>query len=234
MQEENILELRNVGIKFSKQKSILKARESREFWALKDITFDIKKGEVLGVIGKNGAGKSTLLALLAGIISPTTGTIETRTKSISLLSLQAGFVPFLSGRKNIVLSGMLMGFSKNEMIKRLDEIIAFAELEEFIDEPVVNYSAGMKTRLGFATAINIEPDVILIDEVLGVGDAAFKKKSSEVLKAKLDEKHTTALIVSHSESTIRDLCDRVVFIQKGVTQFMGDVEEGLRRYNQPV
>jgi lipopolysaccharide transport system ATP-binding protein len=170
------------------------------------------------------------LSVLAGIIAPNEGAIVSHTESISLLSLQAGFVPFLSGRKNIILSGMLMGFSKKDMDKRMEEIIEFSELRDFIDEPVVTYSSGMKTRLGFSTAIHIDPDVILIDEVLGVGDAAFRKKSGDALKGKLAG-DTSAVIVSHSEETIKELCDRVVFIHNGVGTYYGDVSTGMAQYN---
>lgn len=230
--ENNLIEVKNVGIRFSRRKSLLKAKKSNDFWALKDISFEIKKGEVLGILGKNGAGKSTLLTLLAGIIAPTVGSIHLNTKNISLLSLQAGFVPFLSARKNIILSGMLLGFTKEEMLNRMDDIISFSELEEFIDEPVVNFSSGMKTRLGFATAINIDPDIILIDEVLGVGDASFKKKSKKVLKEKFIDGDKTAIIVSHSESTIRELCTRAILINKGVTVSSGNPEKVLEDYSK--
>ena len=214
MKNENVIEVRNVGVMFERKRSLLKANSSKKFWALKDVSFELKKGEVLGVLGKNGAGKSTLLSLLAGIIAPTKGVIESRTNNVSLLSLQAGFVPFLSGRKNIFLSGMLMGFSKKQMETMVEDIIDFSELADFIDEPVANYSAGMKTRLGFSTAIKIEPDVILIDEVLGVGDADFQKKSSQALKEKL-KGDMTAVIVSHNEKTISELCDRSILIKNG-------------------
>lgn len=228
---ENIIEIKNVGVKFSKKRSFLRAKKSNAFWALNDVSFNIKKGEVLGIIGRNGAGKSTLLTLLAGIISPSKGSVSSKTNRISLLSLQAGFVPFLSGRKNIILAGMLLGFSKEEMLNLMDEIVEFSELGTFIDEPVVNYSAGMKTRLGFSTAIIINPSVILIDEVLGVGDASFRKKSEEALREKLGG-DTTAVIVSHSEAMVRSICDRVVLISEGKTCYEGSVEEGIAMYNQ--
>lgn len=227
---ENIIELKNVGVRFSKRKSLLKAKSSKEFWPLKGVSFDVRKGEVLGVIGKNGAGKSTLLTLIAGIISPSEGKIINKTNSTSLLSLHAGFVPFLSGRKNIILSGMLLGLEKSQVLEKMDEIIEFSGLGDFIDEPVVNYSSGMKTRLGFSTAININPDVILIDEVLGVGDAEFRDKSEKALREKLAG-NTTAIIVSHSESTIKQLCDRVVYISGGKSRYCGDVAKGLKLYS---
>jgi len=231
MNSETLIKLNNVGVKFSKRKSLLKAKKSSDFWALKGISFEVKKGEVLGVIGKNGAGKSTLLTILAGIISPSTGSIEFNTQSVSLLSLSAGFVKFLSGRKNIILSGMLMGFTKTQMLEKMDDIINFADIGDFIDKPVVTYSTGMKTRLGFATALNIDPDIILIDEVLGVGDAAFKEKSSKALKDKFITGDKTAIIVSHSESTIRDLCDRIVWINRGEVQDISEVDSAMNKYN---
>lgn len=229
---DNIIEIRNVGIKFVKKKSLLKAKQSNEFWALNDISFDIKKGEVLGIMGRNGAGKSTLLSLLARIIAPTKGSINFNTNSVSLLSLQAGFVPFLSGRKNIVLSGLLLGLSRAQIDEKMEEIIEFSELGEFIDEPVINYSSGMKTRLGFSTAIKINPDVILIDEVLGVGDAGFKTKSSRALKEKIHSTNITGVIVSHSENTLKDVCDRIIVIDKGVVVHDGDVDAGVESYNK--
>ena len=229
---ETLIKLNNVGVKFSKRKSLFKARKSSDFWALKDISFEVKKGEVLGVIGKNGAGKSTLLTILAGIISPSSGSIEFNTKSVSLLSLSAGFVKFLSGRKNIILSGMLMGLSKKEMMEKMDDIIKFADIGEFIDKPVVTYSTGMKTRLGFATALHINPDIILIDEVLGVGDASFKEKSSKALKEKFIHGNKTAIIVSHNEGTIKELCDRIVWINRGEVQDVSAVDSVMEKYNK--
>lgn len=232
MNNEILIEAKNVGIFYKKKKSFFKVNEGRVFWALQDVSFDLYKGEVLGVIGRNGAGKSTLLSLLAGIISPSTGNITYKTESISLLSLQAGFEPFLSGRKNILLSGMFLGLSYEYMQSKVDEIIEFSELGEFIDEPVTTYSAGMKTRLGFSTAIQVCPDIILIDEVLGVGDFDFRRKSSRALKAKIKKAETTAVIVSHNRKTIIDLCDRVLIVEKGKSLFLGVTDEAIAFYDK--
>jgi len=182
----------------------------------------------LGIIGKNGAGKSTLLSLMAGIISPSKGTIKSNAQKVFLLSLQAGFVPFLSGRKNIVLSGLLLGMDRKEIEGLTEQIIAFADLGKFIDEPVAVYSSGMKARLGFAISISIHSDIILIDEVLGVGDSTFKRKSSKAMKNKIKE--TTSVIVSHSMETIQELCTRVIVISSHNIVHNGSVEDGIRIY----
>src|SRR5262249_15432514 len=146
---------------------------SNAFWALHDVSFDLRHGETLGVIGRNGAGKSTLLRLLAGILAPDTGSIMRKTDKVSLLALQAGFIPALTRRENAVLSGILLGMERADIESRMDEIVRFAELEQFIDEPVRTYSSGMRARLGFTVAFQADPDVLLIDEVLGIGDASF-------------------------------------------------------------
>ncbi len=226
-----LVRCKNVGINFKRRSSLLKVHQAREFWALKDVSFEVRKGEVLGVIGKNGAGKSTILSILAGIFDPDRGTIEHNTKSVSLLSLQAGFIPYLSGRKNIYLNGLLLGLSLKEIKDKINDIIKFSELEDFIDEPVDSYSSGMKTRLGFSSALYVKPDIILIDEVLGVGDASFKKKSTDTMKERLAHGDTTAVVVSHNEGTIKDLCDRAVWIEKGKSVFEGSPDDAIKYYN---
>jgi lipopolysaccharide transport system ATP-binding protein len=225
MEKEVLIEMKNVGIAYNIRGSLLKAKKRKEFWALKDISLKLYKGEVLGVLGRNGAGKSTLLSLLSGIISPNRGEIISHVSKVSLLSLQTGFIPYLSGRKNIILSGMFLGIPKAKLEEKMEEIIAFAELGECIDQPVQNYSSGMKSRLGFATAIHIEPDVILIDEVLGVGDERFKKKSSKYMKEKLRDQGITAVLVSHSEKLVREICDRAVLIRDGEIKASGDLDK---------
>ncbi|MCZ6784912.1 MAG: ABC transporter ATP-binding protein [Proteobacteria bacterium] len=231
MDSATLLSLRNVGVSFPRVRPGRGFRRQRDaFWALKDVSFDLYEGEALGVIGRNGAGKTTLMRLLAGILVPDRGTFTSSGVRSSLLSLNVGMVPHLSGRENIVLSGMLLGLERRQILDCMDAIIAFAELEEFIDDPVSTYSSGMKARLGFATAFQIDPDVLLIDEVLGVGDAAFAEKSSGVLREKI-RSHKTVVLVSHNAQRIRNLCDRAVWLDKGVTRAEGSTDEVITQYS---
>jgi lipopolysaccharide transport system ATP-binding protein len=225
-----ILTLKNVGVKFEKKPSLIKAQTANAFWALQDISFDVYHNEVLGIMGKNGAGKSTLLTLMAGIIGPSKGEVHSKINKAFLLSLQAGFVPFLSGRENIIMSGLLLGMNRKEIESLSNKIIEFADIGEFIDEPVAVYSSGMKARLGFAVAINVHSDLVLIDEVLGVGDADFKAKSTKAMKEKIAE--TTTVIVSHSPETIKELCTRLIVINGKTIVHNGDVETGLQIYKK--
>ena len=213
-----IIELKNVGVRYRRKAGFMR---SNTFWALHDVSFDLKHGETLGVIGRNGAGKSTLLRLLAGILAPDTGTILHKTDRVSLLALQAGFIPALTGRENAVLSGILLGMTRAEVEARMDEMVRFAELEDFIDEPVRAYSSGMRARLGFTVAFQADPDVLLIDEVLGIGDVSFKEKSSAAMREKIAS-DKTVVIVTHQAETVLELCDRVVWVEKGVTVEMGE------------
>ncbi|NMQ18934.1 ABC transporter ATP-binding protein [Candidatus Competibacter phosphatis] len=201
------------------------------FWALRDVSFDLHHGESLGVIGRNGAGKSTLLQLLAGILRPDQGTLINHGVRATLLSLQIGFVPYLSGRQNAILSGMLLGLAKQEVEEKMADIRAFSELGDFFDQPINAYSSGMKARLGFSVAFQLNPDVLLIDEVLGVGDAEFKAKSSQIMREKI-RSDKTIVLVSHSPGTIRQLCDRAVWIDNGATRAEGETTEVLDRYEQ--
>jgi len=226
--DNRILSLDHVGLYYSRRQGFLK--RSR-FWALEDVSFDLYAAETLGVIGRNGVGKSTLLRLLAGIIAPNTGKVVVHRPGlrISLISLGAGFVPFLSGRENAILNGLMLGATKSEMISRMDDILAFSELDGFFDEPVNTYSTGMRARLGFSVAFHLELDVILLDEVLGVGDEAFRKKSTEAMKQKIKSEKTVVL-VSHSVPLLKELCDRIVWIEAGRTQVQGKVPEVLEAY----
>jgi lipopolysaccharide transport system ATP-binding protein len=226
--ENKILSLHNVGLYYSRRLRFL--RRSR-YWALRDVSFDLHTGETLGVIGKNGVGKSTLLRILAGIIAPSAGKMVVHRPGlrISLISLGAGFVPFLSGRENAILSGMLLGATKKEILARMDHILAFSELNDFFDQPVNTYSTGMRARLGFSVAYHIDPDVILLDEVLGVGDEAFRNKSTSAMKERIKSEKTVVL-VSHSVPLIREICDRLVWIEDGKTQAQGEVSEVLDAY----
>lgn len=230
--KEVLIELNNVGVFYNIKGSFAKVQKQKKFWALQDISLKVYKGEVLGIIGKNGAGKSTLLSLLSGIIQADRGTVQINTKKVSLLSLQAGFVGYLSGRKNIYLSGMFLGLTKEYLDSKINEIIEFSELGDFIEQPVDTYSSGMKARLGFSTAINLSPDVILIDEVLGVGDESFKIKSSKYIKEKISHSNTTAVLVSHNQKLIEELCDRAIVIQKGTLVTEGGVKEAFESYQK--
>lgn len=227
-----ILSLENVGLYYSRRLRFLK--RSR-FWALQDISFDLRAGETLGVIGRNGCGKSTLLRVVAGIIAPNTGKIIVNRPEmrISLISLGAGFIPHLSGRENALLSGMLLGATKNEILSRLDDIVAFSELNDFFDEPVNTYSTGMRARLGFSVAYHLNPDVILLDEVLGVGDEVFKKKSTEAMKERI-KSDKTVVLVSHVVPLLREVCDRIVWIENGRTQAQGDASKILGLYMRSI
>jgi len=199
------------------------------FWALNDVSFDLYHGETLGILGRNGVGKSTLLRLLAGIIEPERGTLQRDESRISLLSLQAGFVPYLTGRENAILGGIFLGKRRAEIEARLPAIFEFAELQEFANQPLGTYSAGMRARLGFAVAFEADPEILLIDEVLGVGDAEFRRKSAQVMKERIKSDRTVVL-VTHQVDLLRELCDRLVVIHEGATEIEGDVEAVLSRY----
>ena len=223
-----IFTLQNVGLYYSQRNGIF---GRKKFWALRDISFDLNYGETLGIIGKNGVGKSTLLRVLAGIISPNTGQIIVHHKEvkISLISLQAGFLPFLTGRENAILSGMLLGSTRKKITCEMNKIIEFSELGDFIEQPVNTYSTGMRARLGFSVAYHANPDVMLLDEVLGVGDEEFRKKSTEAMKKRIKSEKTVVL-VSHSAPLLREVCNRIVWIEDGRTKAQGDVEEVLKQY----
>lgn len=225
-----ILTLENVGVAYQRGQRL---RGGELYWALKDISLSLHEGETLGVIGRNGVGKTTLLKVIAGIIDVDRGQVKNKGVSASLLSLQVGFVPLLTGRENAILSGMLLGASKVQLEKKMDDLIAFAELEEFIDEPVSGYSAGMRARLGFSVAMQVDPDVLLIDEVLGVGDAAFRKKSSSEIQQRI-RSNRSVILVSHNTEMMRKLCDRVVWIEKGVSRMQGATEEVLSAYEASI
>jgi lipopolysaccharide transport system ATP-binding protein len=225
---EPVISLRNVAVYFWLRNGFMRRHR---FAALKDVSFDLFHGESLGIIGRNGAGKTTLLRLLGGITRPDKGTLINNGYKTALLSLQVGFDPQLSGLYNAILSGMLLGFRKTEIEAKLYDIVTFAELEKFIDQPVRTYSSGMRARLGFSVAFHLDPDVLLIDEMLAVGDADFQKKSLAVMKEKI-RSNRTIVLVSHSAGTIRQLCDRTVWIEEGVTRAEGDTESVLQAYEE--
>lgn len=200
-----------------------------EFWALKGVTFSLRRGERLGLLGCNGSGKSTLLRLLAGIYQPDTGRIEIRGNVCSLIALGAGFHPLLSGRENIYLNGTLLGMTKRDIDSRFEQIVEFAGLGEFLDSPVKTYSSGMHVRLGFAIAIHSNPHLLLIDEVLAVGDTAFQDKCIEKVLA-LNRQGTAIIFVSHSIQTIERMCDSGLLLKQGKPLFLGGIRECIRRY----
>jgi len=202
-----------------------------EFWALSDLNFSLKKGECLGLIGHNGAGKSTLLKMLNGIIKPDDGSIEINGRLGALIELGAGFNPILTGRENIFNNGAVLGFTKKEIESKLEEIISFSELEEFIDSPVQNYSSGMKVRLGFAVAVSLKPDVLLIDEVLAVGDTGFVLKCYNKIDSLLPD--TAVVFVSHNMPQVARICTSILLLDKGKIQYYGEnVSKGIDLYYQ--
>jgi lipopolysaccharide transport system ATP-binding protein len=204
--------------------------EQEEFWALRDISFEVKPGEVLGLIGRNGAGKSTLLKILSRITEPSSGRIQLRGRVASLLEVGTGFHPELSGRENIYLNGAILGMSRAEITRKFDEIVAFAEVERFLDTPVKRYSSGMYVRLAFAVAAHLEPEILIVDEVLAVGDHAFQKKCLGKMR---DVAHTagrTVLLVSHNLGQIAALANRCVVLEKGRVKFTGPTAEALPIY----
>ena len=212
-------------------KSVLPfARPSREeMWALRHLDLEVAEGETVGVIGRNGAGKTTLLRLLAGVSRPTEGSIRIHGRIAPLISVGVGFHAEMSGRENVLVNGMLLGLTARQVAERFDSIVEFAELAEFIDTPVKFYSSGMLMRLGFAVLVHIDPQVLLIDEVLAVGDGGFQTKCFDEMR-RLQEQGTSIVLVSHSLLAVRHLCSRAVVIRKGRIDFDGEVEEGLARH----
>jgi ABC-type polysaccharide/polyol phosphate transport system ATPase subunit len=224
LSQEKIDNIKEYVIKFLKRDLFY-----QEFWALKNISFQVEKGDKLGIVGLNGAGKSTLLKLISGVMKPTEGKIELNGSLVPLLELGAGFDPDYTGRENIFLNGALLGYSKDFIETKFDEIVEFSELDHFIDVPVKNYSSGMIARLGFSIATIIEPQILILDEVLSVGDAKFKKKSEERMKSFLN-KDVTVLFVSHSIEQVESLCNKAIWIEKGKLIMQGPVKEVCDRY----
>ncbi len=235
---EYAIEVDNLSIhyktlqKFSIKQSLFQRgrRKAPVFEAVKNVSFKVKKGEILGVIGKNGSGKSTMLRAIAGIFSPNGGTIDLHGYSVSLLSIGVGFQAELSGRENILLSGMLLGFSEQEIRSKMEEIIEFSELGSFIDSPVRTYSSGMYSKLAFSITAILETDIILIDEVLSVGDSRFKKKSYKKMKELITNKDRTVLIVSHDSKTIANLCTAALWLNDGELRMIGKTKDVLAAY----
>ncbi|SFN01762.1 ABC transporter ATP-binding protein [Dokdonella immobilis] len=221
-----LIELEHVGVAFSAQRRV----GSGKFWALEDVSLSLRQGERLGVIGRNGAGKSTLLRVLAGILRPDRGQMRRDRVSCQLLSLALGFTPYLSGRDNAILSGLMIGLRQREIIARLPAIKEFSELGDFFEQPIASYSSGMVMRLGFSVAIQAEPDVLLIDEVLAVGDAEFQEKSGAALRERMRQGHTVVL-VSHDETQVSALCDRLLWVEHGRSVREGPRDEVFAAYH---
>ncbi len=200
--------------------------------ALDKVDLNIRRGEILGIVGPNGAGKSTILRVMAGVYSPDEGVVSTRGKCVLLAGIGTGFQSNLTGRENIRLNGSIMGLSDEEVVNRMDDIIAFSEIPAFIDQPIRTYSMGMKARLGFAIAAHLEPEILLIDEVMAVGDAAFQKKCKDRIKEMVSG-DTTVVIVSHNMGTVKNFCDRAICIHEGIIHTSGEgVEDAILAYHQ--
>jgi ABC-2 type transport system ATP-binding protein len=204
-----------------------------EFWALKDVSLEVRRGEVFGIIGPNGAGKSTLLKVVARVLRPTTGRVRVRGRVAPLLELGAGFDMELTGRENVFLNGAVLGYSRRDIAERFDRIVDFAGVREFIDAPLRTYSSGMVVRLGFAVATDVQPEVLIVDEVLAVGDAEFQVHSA----ARIEEFRatgTTILMVSHSMTAVTEMCTRAAWIEHGMIRFVGPAPEVVAEYQRPI
>lgn len=236
--KENMIEINNVSMRFNlgiekgfsikqgfidffdKEKRKNKNKKE-EFWALKDVNINVKKGEVVGFIGSNGAGKSTLLKVVAGVMKPTKGEVKSYGNICPMIELGAGFDPQLTARENIYLNGAVMGYSKELIDSKFKEIVDFSELHNFLDVPIQNFSSGMVARLAFSIATIVDPEILIVDEILSVGDIAFQKKSEDKMLSMING-GTTVLFVSHSINQIKKLCDKIVWIEHGVVQKIGD------------
>jgi lipopolysaccharide transport system ATP-binding protein len=222
---DNLISMEHVGVAM---RSKLRFRHEK-FWALKDVSMQLERGKRLGIVGRNGAGKSTLLRVLAGILAPDRGSMRRATVTCQLLSLSVGFMPHLSGRDNAVVSGLMQGLGYRTILARLPAIQEFSGLGDFFDEPISTYSTGMTMRLGFSVAMQVEPDVLLIDEVLAVGDAEFQQRSGDALRQRIHG-GTTVVIVSQSDEQIRQLCDCALWIDHGISMQQGSVDDCLSAY----
>lgn len=233
---KNVISVSDVGMKFNMSsekvddlkdyviKLLKRQLNYREFWALKDISFEVKKGDRVGVVGLNGAGKSTLLKVISGVLKPTEGKVKISGNIVPLLELGAGFNNQYTGAENIFLYGAMLGYSKAFLKEKFNEIVEFSELGDFINVPLKNYSSGMKSRLGFSIATVVEPDILILDEVLSVGDAKFKKKSMKKVKSMM-KNDVTVLFVSHSIDQVLELCNKAVLLEKGRLIKYGSAQE---------
>ena len=228
MGSEKVDNLKDYVIKFLKRELMYK-----EFWALKDVTFKVEKGDRVGIVGLNGAGKSTLLKVVSGVLKPTEGKVKIKGKIAPLLELGAGFDKQYTGAENIYLYGAMLGYSKSFLQEKYEEIVKFSELGDFINVPVKNYSSGMKSRLGFAIATIVEPDILILDEVLSVGDAKFRKKSLKKVKSMI-KNNVTVLFVSHSIDQMLDVCNKAILLEKGHIIAQGDAKDVADIYNNKI
>ena len=239
------IEVDNVSMKFNLSKEkvdslkdyVIKMPKKEihynEFWALKNISFTVEKGDRVGILGLNGAGKSTLLKVISGVFKPTEGTVNKSGKIVPLLELGAGFDPQYTGTENIFLYGAMLGYSKKFIQEKYDEIVKFSELEKFMDVPVKNYSSGMKSRLGFSIATVVEPKILILDEVLSVGDAKFRKKSENKIMSMFDS-GVTVLFVSHSLDQVKRLCNKAMILEKGKLIAYGDIDPISEQYSKMI
>lgn len=241
--EENmkyVIEVDNLKIRYkclnkiSIKKSLFSLKKStiETFEAVKGVSFKVPQGEIMGIVGKNGSGKSTMLRAIAGIFAPDEGTINLHNHSVSLLSIGVGFQKSLTGRENILLSGMLLGFTEEQVHEKMNEIIEFSELGKFIDKPVKTYSSGMYSKLAFSITAILETEIILVDEVLSVGDSKFKKKSFKKMKQLITDSDRTVIIVSHNNETISKLCNTVLWLHEGEMKMLGTTDEVLPLYEE--
>lgn len=237
MKKNNVIEVKDLSVCYKSMKSfklktnIFKMGRKKEvFKALDDISFEIKKGSVIGIIGRNGSGKSTLLRTIAGIYNPDEGSVNTFNNTIALLALGIGFKNELSGYENIYLSGLLLGFSKEEISKKIKDIIEFSELADFINKPVKTYSSGMHSKLAFSITALLDTDILLIDEVLSVGDMSFREKSFAKIKEIIENGDKTVIIVSHSLDTLSKICDKVIWLEKGHLINFAETDKVLNEY----
>jgi len=224
MCNERVNSLKEYLIKLIKKQLLFK-----EFWALQDVSFKIKKGEVFGIVGFNGAGKSTILKVIAGVLKPTKGSVIVMGTMAPLIELGAGFDSELTARENIYLNGAILGYSKKVMDEKFNEIVEFSELQEFLDIPIKNYSSGMIARLGFAVATLVQPDILIVDEILSVGDFHFQEKCEKRIHS-IIERGTTVILVSHSIKQIEEMCDRVAWLDHGKLKIVGNVKNVCEQY----
>jgi lipopolysaccharide transport system ATP-binding protein len=225
---KKVFSLQEVGISYRKKRGIF----GEPFWALKKVSFDLFQGETLGVIGRNGAGKSTLMRIMSGIVQPDCGIFTNYGYKVSLLSLQLGFISYLTGRENAILGGMLMGLRRKDIESKIPAIKEFSELGDFFEKPINTYSSGMNARLGFSVAFQVDPDVLLVDEVLGVGDEEFRLKSTKVMQERIRSNNKTIVFISHDAKMIEKLCDRVVWIENGESKMEGNPKQVVDEYHR--
>ena len=239
------IEVDNVSMKFNLSrekvdslkdyifKTIKREIQYNEFWALKNVSFSVEKGDRVGILGLNGAGKSTLLKVISGVFKPTEGHVDKHGKMVPLLELGAGFDPQYTGKENIYLYGAMLGYTKKFIDSKYDEIVEFSELQKFMDVPVKNYSSGMKSRLGFSIATVVEPKTLILDEVLSVGDAKFRKKSEKKIMSMFDS-GVTVLFVSHSLEQVQRLCNKAMILEKGKLIAYGDIDPISEQYSKMI